>query len=73
MFNIGDRVKDEKYGEGTVVCTNADKYLPVLVKFDNPNDRLHYGNCSDVNNHQHWYFTEGGGYNNESRIKLIET
>ena len=71
-FKTGDRVKHERYGFGTVVDADAAEILPVLVKFDTPNSRLHRGNDEfDMANLQHWFFAEDGSYAGEG-ITLVE-
>ena len=72
-FKVGDRVKDEAFGEGTVVETNTgSEKRSVLVKFDKEDWRLHNGNSCCLKgpyeeNHC-WFY---GEYNQEE-LKLIK-
>lgn len=72
-FKVGDRVKDEAFGEGTVVEINTGrKKRSVLVKFDKEDWRLHGGRAHSLKgpyeeNHC-WFYNE---YNQE-QLKLIK-
>ncbi len=58
-YKVGDRVKHEKYGKGTVVEINSGATKDtVLVQFDNENESLHSGcECRGTyKNNTCWHF-----------------
>lgn len=72
-FKVGDRVKSEKFGEGTVVETGIGPYEDqVLVQFDKSDLSLHNGNMFSKNgpykNYTCWYYLE----DDTDALKLIK-
>ena len=48
MYQKGDRVRHEEFGEGTVILVDNNCYPPISVEFDNPNEsQLHDGSDDD--------------------------
>ena len=72
-FKVGDRVKDEDFGEGTVVETNTGSgKISILVKFDKEDCRLHNGNSCCLKGpyeEKHCWFYTG---HNQEQLKLIK-
>jgi hypothetical protein len=61
-FKVGDRVKDDDYGLGTVMHDDGSNYVPYAVEFDNPTD-LSVIHCKD--GHGLWL--------SERDLTLVET
>ena len=34
-FKVGDRVRDEDFGDGTVMFDDGSDFVPLIVEFDN--------------------------------------
>lgn len=56
-FKIGDRVKHEKFREGTIIFDNGSGNISFIVEFDKPNHWLHSGDGKGKEDHCYWCST----------------
>jgi hypothetical protein len=69
-FKVGDRVRCDKYGEGTIIKFACED-PPMLVRFDEACAGLHDGAGDYLNDRRYFFFHRDGTYCNR-HLTLIE-